>query len=145
MIFNGEFRVDATPEDVYAFLCDMGRFAPLLPTYLSHVPRGEGITDVTVAVGLGRLSGRATVRLRLTQVGRSAYYTGSGHTLGGRFGLHANFVVADDGSGGALVRWDGSMDVLGRLLPLVGGFIRPVAERHIDHLIAGVRSTLSRA
>ncbi|MBT8442806.1 MAG: SRPBCC family protein [Gammaproteobacteria bacterium] len=135
----------ARPADVYAFLCDMRRFAVLLPTYVSHVDRGGGITDVTVAVGLGRFRGRATVRLRLVETdGRErARYEGDGRVFGGRFKLHANFVVRPFEGGSTRVSWDGSLNMAGRLLAKVGEFVRPVAERHIDHLIDGVQRTLS--
>lgn len=145
MNFQGEFRVRARPADVYAFLCDMRRFALLLPTYVSHVDRGGGITDVTVAVGLGRFRGRATVRLRLvgTDGHERARYVGNGRVFGGRFDMHANFVVTPGEDDATLVTWDGSLNIFGRLLAKVGEFIRPVAERHIDHLVAGVQRTLS--
>lgn len=143
MNFAGDFRVSARPADVYSFLADMGRFAPLLPTYVSHRPLRYGITDVTVAVGLGRLSGDATVRLRLAEEGERARYRGAGRVFGGRFDLHANFFVRSDGHDATLVIWDGSLNILGPLLPMVGGFIRPIADRHIDQLVAGVQTSLS--
>jgi carbon monoxide dehydrogenase subunit G len=143
MNFADEFRVNAAPSDVSAFLCDMNRFAPLLPTYVSHRPVGYGVTDVIVAVGLGRLRGHANVRLRLTQDGARARYAGAGRAFGGRFDLHANFLVRPDGLDATIVIWDGSLNVLGRLSMLAGQLLRPIAVRHIDQLVVGVRETLS--
>ncbi|MFW2403388.1 MAG: CoxG family protein [Gammaproteobacteria bacterium] len=144
MNFDGEFRVNAGSADVSALLCDMSRFAPLLPTYVSHRVIFDGITDVTVAVGIGRFSGPATVRLRLEQDGERARYVGVGRVFRGNFDLHANFVVTPDGHDRTLVTWDGSLNMFGRLARRFGDVVRPIALRHIDHLITGVRATVSR-
>jgi carbon monoxide dehydrogenase subunit G len=62
--FNGDFTVPTSREQVYAVLSDVSRFAPLLPTYLSHELKDDGSALVKVKVGVGKIHGTGEVILK---------------------------------------------------------------------------------
>ncbi len=78
--FSGEFEVKRKPEEVYEFLTDPNRFAPLLPDF-----EGVSVEDAThftvkVKVGISYIKGTAHVKLELSETDhpRRAQYKGQG-------------------------------------------------------------------
>ncbi|MGI9343822.1 MAG: CoxG family protein [Gammaproteobacteria bacterium] len=143
--FEGEFDVTATPEEAYAVLSDTTKYAPLLPTYVSHEVKDDGSADVTVKVGVGKIRGKAVINLtRVTaEEPTRAGYTGKGKVMGGAFNMDTVFELEPMAAGGTLVKWEGSLNMFGKLVALAGGLIRPIAKKDIERLIAAIKAALS--
>jgi len=140
---SGEFRVGKSPEEVFAFLTDPGRFAPLLPDYQSHAVADERNFTVTVKVGVGHIRGAARVEMQLTEAQRPsrAAYHGKGSVAGGGVNVAAGFDLAGDGSG-TRVRWKGEAQMHGPLISVAGGLLEPLAKKNIQRLIESVQKAL---
>src|SRR5262252_949462 len=98
--FSGEFEVKRTPEEVYDFLTDPQKFAPLLPEY-----QGMSVLDAThftvkVNVGVSYIKGTAEVKMELVQADRPrrAQYKGSGSVAGGNVSFIASFDLSANNS-----------------------------------------------
>src|SRR5215470_9488855 len=81
----GEFEVRRTPEEVYEFLVDPGKFAPLLPEFRGMAVQDANHFTVKVSVGISHIKGVADVRMELAQDERPkrAQYKGQGSVAGG--------------------------------------------------------------
>jgi hypothetical protein len=139
--FNGDFTVPTSREQVYAVLSDVTRFAPLLPTYLSHELKDDGSALVKVKVGVGKIHGTGEVILKSeeTTAPLRASYAGKGKVMGGVFNLNAGFELEDVGTDLTRVVWRGEVAMFGKLVSLAGGLIQPVAERDINAMIKAVQ------
>jgi len=99
--FAGAFDVQRTPEEVYDFLTDPNKFAPLLPEF-----RGVSVEDaehftVKVNVGISYIKGIAAVKMHLSESDRPkrAQYKGQGSVAGGNVTMVAAFDLAVAGEG----------------------------------------------
>jgi carbon monoxide dehydrogenase subunit G len=144
MEFDGEFEVATGRENAYRILSDVNRFAPLLPTYQSHEARDDGTVDVKVKVGVGKIRGNAVVNLELieSRPPESATYAGKGKMMGGAFNLIAAFDLVESAPNETKVHWRGGLTILGKLVSLAGGLIRPVAKKEIQHLVDAIKQSL---
>ena len=143
--FEGEFDVTATPQEAYAVLSDTTKYAPLLPTYVSHELKDDGSADVTVKVGVGKIRGKAVINLTRVEANEPtrAAYSGKGKVMGGAFNMDTIFELEPRDDGGTTVKWEGSLNMFGRLVALAGGLIRPIAKKDIARLIAAIQAALS--
>src|SRR5436853_4042815 len=91
--FGGEFEVKKTPEQVYDFLTDPKKFAPLLPDFQSMTQQDATHFTVKVNVGVSYIKGVADVKMELTEADRPrrAQYKGQGSVAGGNVSLVAGF------------------------------------------------------
>src|SRR5881227_4250587 len=91
--FGGEFEVKKTPEEVYDFLTDPKRFAPLLPDFQGLTVQDETHFTVKVNVGISYIKGTAEVKMELAEARRPqrAQYKGRGSVAGGNVSLTAGF------------------------------------------------------
>jgi carbon monoxide dehydrogenase subunit G len=142
--FNGEFAVPTPREQAFAVLSDADRFAPLLPTYVSHETGTDGSADVSVKVGVGKIRGTAVVHLQLAErrAPESAAWAGKGKIMGGAFNLNAAFDLDALGPRETQVRWRGDLTIFGKLTSLAGGLIEPVAKKQIQQLIDAITDAL---
>ena len=94
--FSGEFAVKKSPEEVYDFLTDPNRFAPLLPEFQSLTVQDEKHFSVKVNVGISYIKGAADVKLELSEADRPrrARYKGQGAVAGGNVTMVASFDLA---------------------------------------------------
>jgi carbon monoxide dehydrogenase subunit G len=142
--FNGEFHVPRQPEEVYDFLIDPNRFAPLLPEFQSLSIEDATRFTVKVNVGVSHIKGAANVKMELAHAERpkSAQYKGQGSVAGGNVSLTALFdlSVAD---GGTKVLWQGEAQIFGRLTSLAGGLLEPLGRKNAQKLIDGLRAALT--
>jgi len=143
--FEGEFDVTATPEEAYAILSDTTKYAPLLPTYVSHEVKDDGSADVTVKIGVGKIRGKAVINLTLTdaEAPKRAGYTGKGKVMGSAFNMDTVFELEEIEGGGSRVRWEGSLTMFGKLVALAGGLIKPLAKKDIKNLVDAIQAALS--
>src|SRR5919109_3367686 len=97
--FNGEFEVKRTPEQVFDFLTDPHKFAPLLPEFQGMTVQDPTHFTVKVNVGVSHIKGTANVKMELAQAERPtrSQYKGQGSVAGGDVSLGAGFAVSPDG------------------------------------------------
>ncbi len=144
--FAGEFEVQRLPEEVYEFLTDPNRFAPLLPEFRGvTVQDGEHFT-VQVSVGISHIKGIANVKLQLTESLRPnhAQYKGQGSVAGGNVSMVATFDLMAAGSA-TKVAWQGEAQVFGRLTSVGGGLLEPLGRKQVQKLIDGLQAALHNA
>jgi len=142
--FNGEFEVKRTPEEVYDFLTDPGKFAPLLPDYQGMSIQDPTHFTVKVNVGISYIKGTADVKMELAQAERPnrAQYKGNGSVAGGNVSLVAGFDLAGV-NGGTKVNWQGEAQIFGRLTSVAGGLLEPLGKKQVQKLIGGLQAALS--
>ena len=141
--FSGEFEVKRTPEQVYDFLTDPQKFAPLLPEF-----KGVGVQDPThftvkVNVGVSYIKGVADIKMELVQAERPsrAQYKGQGSVAGGNVSMIAGFDLSPNADG-TKVAWQGEAQVFGRLTSVAGGLLEPLGKKNIQKLIDGLQAAL---
>jgi len=94
--FSGDFEVKKTPEQVYDFLTDPQKFAPLLPDYEGMSTQDVTHLTVQVKVGVSHIKGTANVKLELMDTERPtrAQYKGQAAVAGGSASILAGFNLA---------------------------------------------------
>jgi len=142
--FSGEFEVKKKPEEVYDFLTDPNRFAPLLPDFQGLAVQDAKHFTVKLNVGISYIKGSADVKMELAEADRPrrAQYKGQGAVAGGNVTIVAGF----DLSGTALgtkVNWQGESQIFGRLASIAGGLLEPLGKKQVQKLIDGLHSALS--
>ncbi|HVO63451.1 MAG TPA: carbon monoxide dehydrogenase subunit G [Terriglobales bacterium] len=142
--FAGEFEVNKTPEQVYDFLTDPQKFAPLLPDYQGMSMQDPTHFTVKVNVGISYIKGIADVKMELAQADKPkrAQYKGQGAVAGGNATILAGFDLASTNSG-TKVSWQGEAQVFGRLMSVAGGLLDPLAKKNIKKLIDGLQAALA--
>jgi carbon monoxide dehydrogenase subunit G len=142
--FTGEFVVNKKRDDVYDFLTDARRFAPLLPDYQSMTMQDDHHFTVKVSVGISHIRGTAEVKMTLEQAVRpsSAVYKGQGSVAGGSTNVSAGFDLVEVPDG-TKVTWTGEAQIFGRLTSLAGGLLEPLARKNIEKLINGLITALN--
>ena len=141
--FGSEFRVHRKREEVYDFLTNPNRFAPLLPDFESMTVDDERHCTVNVKVGIAHIRGTATVRLQLVEAERPrrALYEGKGSVPGGSVNLTARFDLGED-SPGTHVAWKGEAQLFGAIISIAGGLLEPLAKKNVQKLIEGLQKAL---
>src|SRR5713101_494437 len=142
--FEGEFHAERKREEVYDFLTDPKRFAPLLPDYEGMTIQNDREFTVNVRVGISHIRGTASVQLQLAEAERPkrALYQGRGSVAGGTVNLTASFELTDNGQG-TRVRWNADAQLFGRLISLAGGLLEPLAKKNVQKLIDGLQTALT--
>jgi len=141
--FTGDFVVKLSREEVYDFLTDPARFAPLLPEYQGMIFEDPRNFTVKVNVGVSYIKGTAEVKMVLEQADRPmlALYKAQGKLPGGGASVTAGFDLADS-PWGTTVSWTGEAQVFGKLASLGGGLLEPLAKKNIQKLIDSLRAAL---
>jgi carbon monoxide dehydrogenase subunit G len=141
--FNGEFATERRPEEVYDFLTDPKKFAPLLPDFQSMTQQDATHFTVKVNVGISYIRGAADMRMELTQADRPkrAQYKGQGSMSGGNVALTAGFDLLPAGEG-TKVAWQGEAQVFGGLAAVAGGLLEPLGRKNVQKLIDGLQAAL---
>jgi carbon monoxide dehydrogenase subunit G len=142
--FSGEFEVRKKPEEVYDFLTDPDRFAPLLPEFQSLLVQDTTHFAVKVNVGISYIKGSADVKMELAEADRPrrAQYKGQGAVAGGSVTMVAGFDLAGTALG-TKVNWQGEAQIFGRLASVAGGLLEPLGKKQIQKLIDGLQSALA--
>ena len=141
--FNGEFEVKRTPEQVYDFLTDPKKFAPLLPEFQGMTMQDATHFTVNVNVGVSYIKGVAEVKMELAEAQRPthAQYKGQGKVAGGNVSLIAAFDLSPAASG-TKVAWRGEAQVFGRLTSVAGGLLEPLGKKNAQKLINGLQAAI---
>ncbi len=142
--FSGEFEVKKNPEEVYDFLTDPNRFAPLLPEFQGVTIVDPNHFSVKVNVGISYIKGTADVKMELAEGDRPrrAQYKGQGAVAGGNVTMisHFDLTPVNDGT---KVNWQGEAQVFGRLTSVAGGLLEPLGKKQIQKLIDGLQAALA--
>lgn len=141
--FGGEFEVQKTPEEVYDFLTDPKKFAPLLPDFQGMTQQDATHFTVKVNVGISYIKGTAEVKMELAEADRPrrAQYKGQGSVAGGNVSLTAGFDLSA-ANAGTKVAWQGEATVFGRLTSVAGGLLEPLGRKNVRKLIDGLQTAL---
>lgn len=142
--FGGDFEVKRKPEEVYDFLTDPKRFAPLLPDFQGVTVLDPTHFNVKVNVGVSYIKGTADVKMELAQADRPqrAQYKGQGSVAGGNVSMVAGFDLSPTAVG-TKVAWQGEAQIFGRLASVAGGLLEPLGKKQIQKLIDGLRAALA--
>jgi carbon monoxide dehydrogenase subunit G len=142
--FGGEFEIKQSPEEVYDFLTDPQKFAPLLPDYQSMTQQDATHFTVKVNIGISYIKGAADMKMELTEADRPkrAQYKGQGSAAGGKVAMIARFDLTPVG-GGTKVVWQGEAQVFGALASVAGGLLEPLGKKNVQKLIDGLQTALS--
>jgi uncharacterized protein len=142
----GEFEVRRSPEEVYDFLVDPAKFAPLLPDFRRATVQDANHFTVEVNVGISHIKGVATVKMELAQNERPkrAQYKGQGSVAGGNVAFTAGFDLSQVDGGGTRVAWQGEAQVFGRLASIAGGLLEPLGKKNVQKLIDGLQAALKQ-
>jgi len=142
--FGGEFRVAKKREEVFDFLTDPKRFAPLLPDFQGMTSQDERHCTVSLKVGVSHIRGTANVQLDLAEAERPhrARYDGKGGLAGNTVNLFAGFDLEPDGEGTRVV-WKGEAQLFGQLISMAGGLLEPLAKKNVQKLIDALQQALS--
>ena len=142
--FSGEFEVKRTPEEVYDFLTDPNKFAPLLPDYQGMSVQDGTHFTVKVNVGISYIKGVADVKMELAEAERPkrAQYKGNGSVAGGNVSLVAGFDLSANETG-TKVGWQGDAQIFGRLTSVAGGLLEPLGKKQVQKLIDGLQKALT--
>ena len=141
--FGGEFELKESPEEVYDFLTDPKKFAPLLPDFQGMTQQDATHFTVKVNVGISYIKGTAEVKMQLAEADRPkrAQYKGQGRVAGGNVSLTAGFDLSPMNSGTKVV-WQGEATVFGRLTSVAGGLLEPLGRKNVQKLIDGLQAAL---
>jgi carbon monoxide dehydrogenase subunit G len=141
---EGEFLVARKRDDVFSFLTDPNRFAPLLPDFESMTVQNDRQCTVKVKVGISHIRGTANVQLELVEAERPkrAAYQGKGSVSGSTVHLTASFDLADAGNG-TQVNWKADTQLFGGLISMAGGLLEPLAKKNVQKLVDGLQKALS--
>jgi carbon monoxide dehydrogenase subunit G len=142
--FSGEFEVKKNPEEVYDFLTDPHRFAPLLPEFQGVTIVDPSHFSVKVNVGISYIKGTADVKMELAEGERPrrAQYKGQGAVAGGNVIMISGFDLTPV-TDGTKVNWQGEAQVFGRLTSVAGGLLEPLGKKQIQKLIDGLQAALA--
>jgi uncharacterized protein len=141
--FGGEFEVQRKPEEVYDFLTDPKKFAPLLPDFQGMTEQDATHFTVKVNVGISYIKGTAEVKMHLAEAERPrrAHYKGQGSVAGGNVSLTAGFDLSS-ANHGTKVAWQGEAQIFGRLTSVAGGLLEPLGKKNVQKLIDGLQAAL---
>jgi carbon monoxide dehydrogenase subunit G len=144
--FSGEFTSPRTPDEVYDFLSDPNKFAPLLPDFESMTLQDPTHFTVKVRVGVGNIRGSAEIKMELAEAVRPqrALYKGKGSAVGSQITVNAGFDLSSvDGT--TKIVWQGETGVFGKLASMAGGMLEPLGKKNIQKLIDGLQGALTRS
>ena len=139
----GEFEVKRCAEEVYDFLTDPNKFAPLLPDFQGLTVQDASHFTVKVSVGVSYIKGTADLKMELTEAQRPsrAQYRGEGSVAGGNVATTSEFDLSPTADGTKVV-WKGEAQVFGKLISVAGGLLEPLGRKNVQKLIDGLQAAL---
>jgi carbon monoxide dehydrogenase subunit G len=142
--FSGEFTTPRSQEEVFDFLSDPNKFAPLLPDFQSMSMQDATHFTVKVKVGVGNIRGSAEIKMELSEAvePQRAQYKGQGSAVGSQVTVSAGFDLSPTPEG-TRVLWQGETSVFGKLASMAGGMLEPLGRKNIQKLIEGLQKALS--
>jgi hypothetical protein len=142
---NGQERIAARPETVWAFVTDPNKVGQCLPEVVSVDVKDATHFDPTVRVAVGPVRGnfKLKVTLQPDETKRHIDIKVSGGGFGSSVDLTAGADVADGGDGSTVLNWKGVAEVRGPVAAVGGRVLDAQASRLISQTFANVRDKLS--
>lgn len=142
--FSGEFATPRTQDEVFDFLSDPNKFAPLLPDFQSMSMEDPTHFTVKVKVGVGNIKGSAEIKMELVEAVKPhrAHYKGQGTAVGSQVTVSAGFDLHPNGES-TRVLWQGETSIFGKLASMAGGMLEPLGRKNIQKLIDGLQQALA--
>ena len=145
MHLNGEFTVDASRPDVYAFLTDPARVSRHMPDVKNVVIDDADHFTVTARVGVSHIKGDVVMKLTIKdrQPPVSTTVVGKGTGLASAVDMVTSFTLEEAGAG-TVVHWQGDVTISGKLAAFgPQGLLDRIARKNVDTFIGGIRSGLA--
>jgi carbon monoxide dehydrogenase subunit G len=145
MQLNGQFKVRAQPDEVYAFLTDPRKVSSHLPDVTNVDIQDDDHFTVTASVGVSHIRGTMVVKLTIRdrQPPVSTTIVGNGSGLASVVDLVTSFRLEPAGAAETVVHWHGEVTISGKLAAFgAQGLLERLARRNIDSFIDGVRRGL---
>lgn len=147
MHLEGDFTVNRSPSDVYAFLTDPARVSRFMPDVTKVDIQDQDHFTVTARVGVSHVKGTMVMKLEIRdrRPPVSTTVVGKGAGLGSVVDMVTSFTLEPESGGGTLVRWRGDVTIGGRLAAFgPQGLLDRIARKNVDTFIEGIRGGLVR-
>ena len=144
MHLDGQFTIDASRPDVYAFLTDPARVSRHMPDVRNVVIEDADHFTVTARVGVSHIKGDVTMKLAIKdrQPPVSTTVVGKGTGLASAVDMATSFVLEERGSA-TVVHWKGDVTISGKLAAFgPQGLLDRIARKNVDTFIEGIRAGL---
>ena len=144
MHLDGQFTIDASRPDVYAFLTDPGRVSRYMPDVRNVVIEDADHFTVTARVGVSHIKGDVTMKLAIKdrQPPVSTTVVGKGTGLASAVDMATSFVLEERGSA-TVVHWKGDVTISGKLAAFgPQGVLDRIARKNVGTFIEGIRAGL---
>ena len=141
--YSGKEEVQATPEQVWAFVQDPDKVARCLPEVQEVTVHDPTHMDALVMVGVGMVRGRFKFRIELDpqpQAGRVTVKV-SGGGLGSAVDLTAGADVRPQGAG-TVLDWQGEATMRGPLASVGGRLLDSQARKLIEQTFANMSANI---
>ena len=145
MHLDGQFTIDASRPDVYAFLTDPARVSRYMPDVRNVVIEDADHFTVTARVGVSHIKGDVTMKLAIKdrQPPVSTTVVGKGTGLASAVDMATSFVLEERGSA-TVVHWKGDVTISGKLAAFgPQGLLDRIARKNVDAFIEGIRGGLT--
>jgi carbon monoxide dehydrogenase subunit G len=142
---DGQFTVNASRPDVYAFLTDPARVTRHMPDVRNVVIDDADHFTVTARAGISHIKGDVTMKLAIQdrQPPISTTVVGRGSGLASVMDMVTSFTLEETTSG-TVVHWRGDVTIAGKLAAFgPQGLLDRIARKNVEIFIEGIRSGLT--
>jgi carbon monoxide dehydrogenase subunit G len=142
---DGQFSIEASRPDVYAFLTDPAKVSRHMPDVKNVVIHDADHFTVTARVGISHIKGDVVMKLairdRQPPIGTTVIGRGTG--LGSAVDMVTSFRL-DEAPAGTVVNWQGDVTISGRLASFgPQGLLDRIARKNVNTFIEGIRAGLA--
>jgi carbon monoxide dehydrogenase subunit G len=142
---DGEFTVNASRPDVYAFLTDPARITRHMPDLQHVVIDDPDHFTVTARVGISHIKGNVTMKLTIQdrRPPVSTTVVGKGSGLASAMDMITSFTL-EEAASGTVVTWRGDVTIAGKLAAFgPQGLLDRIARKNVETFIEGIRTGLA--
>lgn len=143
--WNGQEKIPASKDAVWAFVNDPAKIATCLPDVLETKIYDAHTFDATVKVAVGPVRGKFKFKISLEPQSDNAHLNMkiSGGGLGSVVDLVAGAEIADAGDGTTTLDWKGTATMRGPVATIGGRVLDAQAHRVISETFGNVKSRLT--
>ena len=142
MHLEGEFRVKADRDTVYAFLTDPSRVSRCMPDVRDVEIRDQDHFTVKAAVGISHIKGTMVLKLEITNrlPPVSTTVIGRGTGMASAVDLTTSFTLDASDGGETIVTWHGDVTISGSLAAFgPQGLLDRVGRANVEKFIEGIK------
>jgi uncharacterized protein len=143
--YNGQERIPASPDTVWAFVTDPNQVGQCLPEVAAVNVQDATHLEPTVRVAVGPVRGsfKLKVELQPNASTRHIDIKVSGGGFGSSVDLTAGADVVDGGDGSTMLNWQGVSEVRGPVAAVGGRVLDAQAKKLITQTFTNIREKLS--